>query len=61
MEGFVWDDFIASRPEGRPFLTYMSNGTVKVDAHDGGGPVSMLEDIPISIAFKVLNSAAVSI
>lgn len=35
-EGFIWDDFIVSRPAGRPFLAYRLNERVIIEALDGG-------------------------
>lgn len=35
-EGFIWDDFIVSRPAGRPFLAYRLNENVIIEALDGG-------------------------
>ena len=35
-EGFIWDDFIVSRPAGRPFLAYRLNERVIIEALDSG-------------------------
>jgi hypothetical protein len=42
VEGFIWDDFIVSRPAGKPVLAYKLNDSVKVEALDGSevGPTS---------------------
>jgi hypothetical protein len=55
VEGFIWDDFIVSRPAGRPFLTYKLNDNVKIDALDGGGASPAHDDLLMRLTVDVLD------
>jgi hypothetical protein len=54
-EGFIWDDFIVSRPSGRPFLAYRLNDNVIVEALDGGETDSGSCDVLAKLTVEALE------
>ena len=55
VEGSIWDDFIVSRPAGRPILAYKLTENVKVEALDGGEIDSTSSDVLADLTVETLE------